>query len=165
MDSMSRRPDAGFTMVEILVALGLIGFGLAGLLAAVPVAMSSVQAGSVLSRATFLANQRLEQVRNAAWTATPANDCLGVSSPATAAHASATCNGVNTVTFPDETNLNNWSYDRSVRVINCGVAPGCGTAPNNITDPAIRLVTVTVTYTPGTTATSSLQLTLLVAQR
>src|SRR5262249_59325147 len=91
------------SLVEILIASVIIAIGLVGLLSAVPVASYGIHEGRNLSTATFLANQRLEQVRNAAWTATPANDCLGKSASSTAAPNSTTCNGATVTTFADET--------------------------------------------------------------
>ena len=72
--------ERGLSLVEILVAIAIIGIGLVGLAVVVPVASYGVQEGNQLSTATFLAEQRLEEVRNAPWAASPANDCLGVSS-------------------------------------------------------------------------------------
>src|SRR5882672_288207 len=87
----------GMSLAEILVACAIIAVGLVGLLSAVPTASYGIQEGRQLSTATFLANQRLEQVRNAQWTQCPAVDTLGVSASASAAPASG-----GTPTFPDE---------------------------------------------------------------
>ena len=167
----------GFTVVEILLATAVISVALVGVLAAVPVAMFGVQEGKQLSTATFLAEQRLEQVRNAAWTAAAGGDCLGISASVTVSPTipvGATCNSgagvlnAGTVTFPDEstTQINGFNgYSRTVRVTNCGVAPGCA----GITDPTLRLVTATVTYTPssgrgGSPTQKSAVVTLMVAR-
>src|SRR6266852_2441256 len=69
----------GMSLAEILVACVIIAIGLVGLLSAVPTASYGIQEGQQLSTATFLANQRLEQARNAQWVATPVADTLGVS--------------------------------------------------------------------------------------
>src|SRR5215470_16779475 len=92
----------GMSLAEILVACAIVGIGLAGLLSVVPTASYGIQEGQQLSTATFLANQRLEQVRSAPWTAMPANDCLGKSDSASVAPTSPACNGAAVTTFPDD---------------------------------------------------------------
>jgi type II secretory pathway pseudopilin PulG len=166
------------TLIEVMLAVAIISIGLAALLSAIPIAAYGIQEGSQLSTATFLANQRMEQVRNATWSAAvppppavatvPACDNLGVSPSSTAAPASAItltttvplrCDTAN-ATFGDE-NIGNppctftpvsgsGCYTRTVRITDCGVAPGCGVAPNLIVAPDLRQVTVTVSYRPMT---------------
>src|SRR5499427_589309 len=159
--------ESGMSLAEILVASVIIAIGLVGLLSAVPVASYGIHEGRNLSTATFLANQRLEQVRNAAWTATPANDCLGTSASSTAAPSSTTCNGATVTTFADETTVAApySDYSRTVRITDCGV-----TACGGINNSDLRQVTVTVTYTPmtgagGTGTSKSAIVTMLVAKR
>src|SRR5262244_1551541 len=161
------RGESGMSLVEILIASVIIAIGLVGLLSAVPVASYGIHEGRNLSTATFLANQRLEQVRNAAWTATPANDCLGKSASSTAAPSSATCNGATVTTFADETTVAApyGDYSRTVRITDCGV-----TACSGINNSDLRQVAVTVTYTPmpgagGITTPKSAIVTMLVAKR
>jgi Tfp pilus assembly protein FimT len=160
--------EAGMSLAEILVASVIIAIGLVGLLSAVPVASYGISEGRNLSTASFLANQRLEQVRNAAWTLSPANDCLG--SGSTAAPTSAACNGAGVTTFPDETSMAApyTGYARSVRITDCGVGAGCG----GIVNSDLRQVAVTVSYTPTNGAggaapgsTKSAIVTMLVAKR
>ena len=57
----------GMTIAEVLIAVGIIGVGLLALCSAIPIAAYGINEGSQLSTATFLANQRMEQVRNARW--------------------------------------------------------------------------------------------------
>lgn len=154
--------QAGMSLAEILVACVIVGIGLVGLLSAVPTASYGIQEGRQLSTATFLANQRLEQVRNAAWTWTPVNvppvnDCLGTSASSTAAPTSASCNGAAVTTFADEGPLAApyGDYSRTVRITDCSAGPGCsGTvyACPDMTGVAscMREVTVTVSYRPST---------------
>jgi type II secretory pathway pseudopilin PulG len=160
------RDARGITLAEILVAVGLIGVGLAALMSVVPVAISGVQDGSQTSTATFLAQQRMEQVRNATWDAT--TDCVGRSATETSAPApspAGSC-GATAVTFPDEAAVPGFpQYARTVRITDCGITP-CG----GVTDSALRLVRVRVTYRPmsaagGATADSVVMLEWLVAQR
>ena len=162
----SLRNDRGITVAEVLVAAAILAIGLAALMSVVPVASYAVQDGSQTSTATFLAQQRLEQVRNAAWNAV--SDCIGLSPNATSAPAPfpvGTC-GATLVTYPDEATVSGFAqYARTVRITDCGVTP-CGT----VTSPAMRLVMVTVTYRPlsaagGSNSNTSVILEWLVAQR
>jgi type II secretory pathway pseudopilin PulG len=180
------RFERGITLAEILIALTIITVGLVGLATVVPISSYGLQEGNQLSTATFLAEQRLEQLKAAAWTASPATDCLGTSgttsaswsfSGGTAPAPGGTCNPTS---FADETPAGSTmatpptkfsdpygNYTRQVRIRPCDAAgAGCG-----ITDPALRLVTVRVSYSPmqpvGGVATSSkfIELTMLVARR
>jgi prepilin-type N-terminal cleavage/methylation domain-containing protein len=140
------RNQQGVTLVEVLLATAIIGIGLTALAAAIPMAAYGIHEGNHLSTATFLANQRLEQVRNAPWEqGTPCADKVGVSASSTAAPTS-TCTGA-AVTFADETPLPApyTAYTRTTRVTSCDVA-GC----NGIVHGDLRQVTVTVTYRPMT---------------
>ena len=134
--------ERGLTLVEILIALVVISVGLVGIAIVVPVSSEAIQQGGQLSRATFLAEQTIEQARLATWTSAPAVDCLGVSGgDAPPAPTGAGCHGTTASRFLDE-----------------------------VTDAALRLVTVVVTYrTPGVAgqATSDKAVTLewLVTQR
>lgn len=162
----SLRNDRGITLAEVLIAAAILSIGLAALMAVVPVASYAVQDGSQTSTATFLAQQRLEQVRNAAWNAV--SDCIGLSPNATSPPApspAGTC-GATAVTYPDEATVSGFAqYARTVRITDCGVTP-CGT----VTSPAMRLVMVTVTYRPlsaagGSNSNTSVIFEWLVAQR
>ena len=95
----SLRNDRGITLAEVLIAAAILSIGLAALLSVVPVASYAVQDGNQTSTATFLAQQRLEQVRNAAWTALI--DCIGLSPNTTSPPApspAGTC-GATAVTY------------------------------------------------------------------
>lgn len=161
------------TVVEILIAVAIIGVGLVALSSAIPLAAYGIQEGKQLSTATFLANQRMEQVRNATWRAASnpgvvpvvtALDTLGVSSGDTVPV------GTTGVTFPDELPLPApyADYDRSVRVTDCSLAPGC----SGILTPDLRRITVTVSYRPMTgigmapaTTAKSASVTMYIAKR
>lgn len=157
------RDQRGMTLAEILVAVGIIGVGLAALASAIPISTYGIQEGNQLSTATFLANQRLEQVRNARWSENPAVDNLGVSASATAAPASG-----GTTTFPDEATVAApyAQYARQVRITDCGSGGGC----QGINSDKLRQVTVTVSYRPLTgvgqaAAVKPVMVTMLIARR
>jgi len=150
----------GMTLAEVLVALPIITIGLLALLSAIPLSTYAIQEGSQTSTATFLANQRLDQVRNAQWLATcPATvDTLGVSASSTAAPTDGAV-----TTFADENPMAApyAAYTRQVRITDsvasttvCNVATGAITGTYGL-----RTVTVTVTYRPlsatGTSAAPS----------
>lgn len=148
---MSALNERGLSLAEILVALFIITVGLVGLAAVIPVSSYGIQEGNQLSTATFLTDQRMEQVRNVLWTATPDTDCLGTgpsSAPTIPSGKSCSTTGASAAatTFDDEANtaISGYSgYSRTVRIQDCGV-----TACGGITDSGMRLVTVAVTYTP-----------------
>jgi len=145
----------GFTLVEVLLAAFVITIGLVGLLSVIPVGTFATTDGYRLSTATFLADQKLEEVRNMPWRSAPANDCLGVSASATAAPtvpAGASCSlGGTTINaggalpwFANESSITGFQgYTRNVRISTCTVAL-CGVA-----DTTLRKVVVTVTYRTG----------------
>lgn len=169
--------ERGLSLVEILVAAAIIGVGLVGLAVVVPVASYGVQEGNQLSTATFLAEQRLEEVRNAPWASSPANDCLGTS-PNNGAPTSSTCtrtaptsctSGTSCTTYADESTVSGFTgYSRTVRTTDCSTGSGC----MGITDAGMRLVTVSASYHPlsgagGTAADAkkSATIELLIAKR
>ncbi len=164
------RNEGGMTLVEILIGIAIIGVGLGAIAAAIPLSSYGIQEGNQASTATFLANQRLEQVRNARWSGpaacpVPAGsfDELGVSASATVAPQACS-----TTTFPDESSVASpyTQYSRQVRIIDCGAGAGCqGVVSSNL-----RLVTVTVSYRPLTgvgqaPATKAMGVTMLIAKR
>ena len=170
--------ERGMTLAEILVATVIISVGLVGLAVVIPLSSYGVHEGNALSTATFLAEQRLEEVRNADWTTIPAaTDCIGLGD--VAAPTTTTCartvptvctSGTACTTYPDEANVPGYTgYSRQVRVLDCTSATNCGAG---ITSPNMRLVRVTVSYRPisgvggsAATATKSAVLELLVALR
>jgi len=153
----------GMTLAEVLVALPIITIGLLALLSAIPLSTYATQEGSQTSTATFLANQRLEQVRNAQWSAqcqvdltlpTPlvvagpaiVSDKVGVSTPSTSAPQDPTA----VVTFADESPMAApyAGYSRQVRITDSvAAAPVCNAA-GVMSGTGLRGITVTVTYTP-----------------
>jgi hypothetical protein len=130
-------------LAEVLAAVAVVAIGLSALTSALPLAGAAVSEGAKLSTATFLAGARLEEVRAAAWSAAPPVDRLGVSG---APLSSPQSGGM--TTFADEAALPDpyGGYSRQVRVLDCGLPPGCG----GVTSGRLRHVTVTVAYRPVT---------------
>ena len=60
--------ERGLTLVEVLLAVAVIGAAVAGVGVIVPIASYGIQDGSQLSAATFLAEQMVERARAATWT-------------------------------------------------------------------------------------------------
>jgi Tfp pilus assembly protein PilV len=173
------------TLAEVLVALPIITIGLIALLSAIPLSTYATQEGRQTSTATFLANQRLEQVRNAPWTATCqvdaatglvvpgaaiVTDKVGVSASSTTAPQDPSP----AVTFADESPMAApyAGYSRQVRITDSVAAAPICTAAGVMSGTGIRQVTVSVIYTPlsatGTNAVSgtrAVSVTMQIAQR
>lgn len=64
---MSMRRDAGMSLVELMVALMLLGVALMGLSAAFAPGRMAIQQGDQATTATFLARRVLEDMRNRAY--------------------------------------------------------------------------------------------------
>ncbi|MGH7409617.1 MAG: type IV pilus modification PilV family protein [Candidatus Methylomirabilis sp.] len=160
------RDQRGFTAAELLAASVVIGIALLALLQTIPMSAYGIQEGSQQSTAVFLANERMEQVKNATWTAVPVADTLGVSASATVAPVNAAA----VTTFPDESPMAApyAGYTRQVRIRDCNVAPGCG----GLQKPDMRQATVTVSYAPMTGvggpaqgASKSVVVTMIIAEK
>jgi prepilin-type N-terminal cleavage/methylation domain-containing protein len=170
------RDQRGFTVAELLAASVVIGIALLALLRTIPISAYGIQEGSQQSTAVFLANERMEQVKNAQWTAVPPPpwavvppppvDNLGVSASATVAPVSVV---TAVTTFPDENPMAApyAGFTRKVRISDCNVAPGCG----GVQKLDMRQATVTVSYAPMTGvggpaagATKSVVVTLIISQ-
>ena len=176
--------ECGMTLAEVLVALPIITIGLLALLSAIPLSTYATQEGRQTSTATFLANERLEQVRNAEWSARCAGpaggpvtvgpaivtDHLGVSSPPNVPPTDP----ASVATFADEASLPApyAPYSRQVRITETfPSAPTCNAA-GEMTGAGARQATVTVTYTPlsatgknAISGTRSVTVTMQISQR
>lgn len=139
----------GATLVEILAAVAVISLGLVAFAAAIPLSSYAIHEGNQLSTATFLANQRLEQVRSAMWTApncglgTAAVDDLGVSPSTSSPPASG-----GRITFSDEHAVAPpyTQYQRTVRIVDARSSADC----DGVVAAELRQVTVSVSYAPLT---------------
>ena len=142
------RDERGLTLVEILVALVVISVGLVGIAVVVPVSSEAIQHGGQLSRATFLAEQTIEQARTATWTADARRRLPRRLDGGDAA---------GTRPAPDATAPRPRGFPTSRRwaatppIAASSASSTAAPAPcAGVTDAALRLVTVVVTYrTPG----------------
>jgi Tfp pilus assembly protein PilE len=162
--SVILRDSAGLTMVEVLIALGVITVGLVALFAAMPLGTSLIGESNRKTIATFLAQQRMEQIKNARWTLAPPDTLGGAESNGTAAVAQ----------WPDEDYGTDASYPgfrRAVRIADCSVVSCSGIAIGTVGINTMRQVAVTVFFRPlaGTgmtqAAEESVQLVTLIAKR
>jgi type II secretory pathway pseudopilin PulG len=181
------RDERGLTLIEVLIAVAITLVGLIALIGVMPLALSHIGQSNLRTTAVFLAQERLEQVKDAVWSCRgpegppplPYVDQVGLSNPATSAPTDtvATCPSPLTVTgttgvvtFLDEgyNTILGPLYRRQVRVQDCGVAPGCGGA---VLDSGLRQVTVSVFFRPQTgtgiigTAEDAVDVTTTVALR
>ncbi|HZJ71222.1 MAG TPA: prepilin-type N-terminal cleavage/methylation domain-containing protein, partial [Planctomycetota bacterium] len=60
---MPSQTPSGFTLVEVIVAAAVIGLGLVGVVAGVLYGLGGLEAGRQQTTATFLAEQRMEQLK------------------------------------------------------------------------------------------------------
>jgi prepilin-type N-terminal cleavage/methylation domain-containing protein len=175
-----RSAEAGFTLPEVLLAAMIITIAFVTLLSVIPYSSASVQSGNQTSTATFLADRKLEEAKLIPWTETPDNDCLGISNgnnpPTVPPGKTCILNGVNVnpgqplpwAADENTTQITNFNgYSRTVRVTDCGIGVGC----TGIIDPAMRQVTVFVTFNPGVSVNSAgasprtVTVSMLIAQR
>lgn len=60
---LSLKDEAGLTLVEILIALGIIIIGLMAVMRAFPLATQGIETGQQQSTGVFLAEQRIEEIK------------------------------------------------------------------------------------------------------
>jgi type IV pilus assembly protein PilV len=76
-----RSASAGFSLVELMIAITLLGVGVLSLAGLFPIAMQRVSGGDLESRATFHAQSKIEELKRTSWTnlvATAASDTVEV---------------------------------------------------------------------------------------
>jgi prepilin-type N-terminal cleavage/methylation domain-containing protein len=122
------RDRAGLTLVEVLVALGILTIGLTALLSAMPLGVGAIYSGRQSSTAVFLAVQRLEEIKAFAMSLDPAQGFANLTSR----------------TFPAEPYTAITGYARYRRQVTIVDSPP---APINT-----KVVQVTVFYRPSAEA-------------
>jgi hypothetical protein len=171
------RESAGMTVAEVMISIGIITVGLLSLLAAMPLSTSGIAESNLKTTATFLVQQRLEQIKTATWTTVPATDEIGgAGSDGTAAIAQWPDEGYGTIGFPGAAacagdRSGGCRFRRQVRIMDCSVV-GCSGVPTGTTAAnTLRQVTVTVFFSgvsgAGTTAPGeeAVQIITLIARR
>jgi Tfp pilus assembly protein PilV len=121
--ALSRQSESGFTLVEIIVAAAVIELGLVGVVAGFLYAVGGLEAGRQQTSATFLAEQRMEQLKAGAL-----NDFLNVTTANYGAEAYGSISN-NGHAMP--------GYRRAVTIVD---------APDRLAD--TKLVEVSVFYRP-----------------
>lgn len=154
----------GLTVVEVMVSAFIVSTALVAFAWVMPISTSNIQQSNLKSNSVFLLQQRLEQVRNAQWTATPSTDNLsGSGSDGTAPVATWPDDNYNTIAgYP--------SFRRTVRITDCGLLTNpCGlpSASSNT-----RRAVVSVYFRPmaggggaNPNAEDGVQVTTLIAKR
>ena len=164
------------TVVEVIIALGVITVGLVALITAMPLSTSLIGESNLKTTATFLAQQRMEQIKNAQWTT--ATDTLGGgNSDGTGAVAQWPDENYDTIAFPGAANCGatdrsgGCRFRRQVRISDCSIVACSGIPTATAGINTLRQVTVTVLFRPlaGTGMTQateeSVQLVTLIAKR
>ena len=99
-----RRQQAGLSLVELMVALLLLGVALMGLAAAFAPGRMAIQSGDQSTTAVFLARKVLEEMRNRAYDLDTDELVNGTTFPAATGYGSITNypNFRRTITFADD---------------------------------------------------------------
>jgi prepilin-type N-terminal cleavage/methylation domain-containing protein len=138
--------ERGFSLVEVLVASTIVAVGFAGLAGMVALSSYAVREGRYRSVAVALADERAEQLQAVRWDG--AGDCLGLSPAPAFPPVTDECpgHGAGFAPFPDEPAgalpPPFEQFARAARVRPCA-AGACA-----VTSADLRLVTITVSYTP-----------------
>jgi type II secretory pathway pseudopilin PulG len=162
MMSTILQDTRGMTIAEVVIALGVITVGLLALISTMPLSTSAVAESNLKTTATFLAQQRLEQVKNAQWcpscgAAGALVDTLGgEGSNGGAAVAQWPDEAYNTIAIPagsacptNDPSVSCYSrFSRKVRIADCSIVSCSGLAVGTPSVATLRQVTVTVTFRP-----------------
>jgi type II secretory pathway pseudopilin PulG len=142
------RDTAGMTVVEVIIALGVIVIGLLALIATMPLGTSAIAESNLKTTATFLAQQRLEQLKNAVWT-DGADTLCGAGLNGTAACPGWPDEAYNTIIIATGgTDVSYPLFRRQVRIADCSVVVCSGIPVNTTNINTLRQVTVTVSFHP-----------------
>ncbi|MBZ0266787.1 prepilin-type N-terminal cleavage/methylation domain-containing protein [bacterium] len=61
------RSDAGFSLIELMIAITVLGVGILSLAGLYPMATGKVTRGDLESRATFLGQAKVEELKRVSW--------------------------------------------------------------------------------------------------
>jgi hypothetical protein len=147
------RDARGLTVVELLIALGVITVGLFAVIAAMPLGTSQIGEANLRTTATFLAQQRLEQIKNARWTV--AVDTLGGAGlDGTAAPTQWPDEDYRQIALPSPAGCATVPdgcyprFRRQVRIADCSIVVCSGIPVATAGANTLRRVTVTVLFFP-----------------
>jgi len=134
---------SGFTLVEVLISIGIITVALVSLLGVIPVSNVAISKSSQVSTATTLAETRVEAIKNAIYTANPAVD------------------NINSSNFPNESYNSVSGYPKYRRTVNI---------QNDTPSTGMKTIVVTVYFYPVTirgisSTEDNVQLTTIIARR
>jgi prepilin-type N-terminal cleavage/methylation domain-containing protein len=142
-----RTGQGGFTLTEVLVATFIIVIGLVAVASGFQFATAGVATGRGETVAIFLAEQRVEQLKNAAMTAFTSSALLNNGS--TTEFCQATNIGATSTNCQATAFTGGASYQRVTTIVDSGNGTTCGTAP--AAPPILcKRVQVRVTYRPVT---------------
>ena len=82
-----KRSDAGFTLVEVIVAIMVLGVGITALVGSAAMVTRMIGRGQMSTRAAQVASQRLEKLRLLAYSTTPRCTVGGFASGTAAANS------------------------------------------------------------------------------
>ena len=134
---MTVRRQSGVSLVELMVALLLLGVALMGLAAAFAPSRMAIQQGDQATTATFLARQVLEDMRNRAYDQDSDELVNGTTFPAATGYGGIT-------NYPN--------YRRTITFV------------NNAPEPGTKTATVAVTYRNSSGTEQSVTLTMIFTQ-
>lgn len=126
--SAQARRREGLTLIELMIAFGILAFGLLALLALQVEAMQSGQTGRHVSEAARIARDRMETFQRLDWDDAALQDTGGWAGPATV-DRDVEMDGGNTITQQ--------SYDVRWQI------------DDHPSDPTLRFIDVRVTWTEG----------------
>jgi type II secretory pathway pseudopilin PulG len=136
------RYEVGVSLVELMVALMLLGIALLGLAAAFGPGRMAIQGGDQMTTATFLARQVLEDMRNRAYDLDGDELVNGATFPATTGYGSLASSGI---TYP--------SYRRTIAFANDSPEVGTKTVTVAVffrnSSGVEQAVTLTMIFTKG----------------
>ena len=61
------RREGGFSLIELIIAITILGIGILSLAGLFPLAMQKVSSGDLESRATFHAQSKIEEMKRIPW--------------------------------------------------------------------------------------------------
>lgn len=124
-----RRRRGGLTLIEVMIAMGILSFGLLALLALQVEAMQGGRSSRHSTEASRIARDRMETFQRLAWDDPALDDTGGWTDPVTV---------TNTVTMPNGSTATEETYELQWRIT------------DDASNPDLRSIDVRVTWDDGT---------------